>query len=145
MKRTARLLFVGLVALAPRSVVADASNTVSTPGSEPDHAPNGAAVVKGESEANREHVSLVSAGLRMGLFPPAFTALEISLRPVNHLAMSAYGMYLGGDGARLLVAASLTAEWAARGQSGWYVSTSLVHYDESRNSNRFHETTVLSR
>jgi hypothetical protein len=143
MKRTARLLFVGLAALAPGSVVADASNTAATSASEPDQTPVPAAVTKGESEVGEDRVSLVSAGLRAGLFLPIFTALEISFRPVNQLAMSAYGIYLGGDGARLLVAASVTAEWPANGQSGWYLSTGVLHYDQLRDSFGSYETTVL--
>src|SRR5215471_9586885 len=143
MKHSARFLLLGLAALAPRSVVADVSQTAANAASEPDRAPDAAAVTKGESEAREERVSLVSAGLRVGLFPPILTAVEISFRPVNHLAMSAYGMYLGGDGARLLAAASVTAELAASGQSGWYLSTGFLHYNQATNSKGFYETSVI--
>src|SRR5215813_11353650 len=142
MKHSARFLLLGLAALAPRSVVADASNTAATPASEPDRAPDAAAVTKGEPEGG-DRVSIVSAGLRAGIFPPIFTALEISFRPVNQLAMSAYGMYLGGDGARLLVAASLTAQLTASHQSGWYLSTGFLYYNQATNSKGFYDTSVV--
>src|SRR5215470_9369032 len=40
----------------------------------------------------------LGAGVRLGLFPPIFSALELTLRPVDHLSFSAFGMYLPAGG-----------------------------------------------
>src|SRR5215831_8889618 len=37
-----------------------------------------------------------AAGVRFGLFPPILTAVEFTVRPINHLAFNVYGIYLPG-------------------------------------------------
>jgi hypothetical protein len=143
LQQAAKFFSVGLAVLAARSVLADVSETVATPGSEPRSAPQIASAANGQAEAQLREDLPFAAGVRFGLFPPVLTALEISLRPANHIAMSAYGIFLGGDGARLLIAASLTAEMGERGQSGWYLSTGFLHYHQSKNSTGFYETAVI--
>src|SRR5215813_9399789 len=142
MKHSARFLLLGLAALAPRSVVADASNTAATPASEPDRAPDAAAVTKGEPEGG-DRVSIVSAGLRAGIFPPIFTALEISFRPVNQLAMSAYGMLLGCNGERKSRDTIHSDGLPSTGPLGSPRPEGVLHYNQATNSKGFYETSVV--
>lgn len=144
MKQVTSFVLVGLCLLPPRYVVADVSTpgTVATPESQPNIAPQieSAELKNEQSPPSSSESSRFSAGVRFGFFPPVLTALEIALRPGDYIAMSAYGIFLGGDGARVLIAASLTAELAGGGRSGWYLSTGFLHFNQSRNSRGFYET-----
>lgn len=144
MKHATSFVIVGLFLAPARSVVAD----VSTPGpvEKPESQPNidqiGSAEVKKEqSPLNPSETSWFSAGVRFGIFPPVLTALEVSLRPVDHIAFSAYGIFFSHNGGQLLIASSVTAETGKRDQSGWYLSTSMIY--ASTNSDRISEVTVL--
>jgi len=101
-----------------------------------------AEVKKGLSALSPSETSWFSAGVRFGIFPPVLTALEVSLRPVDHIAVSAYGIFISRDGGQLLlIATSVTAESGKRDQNGWYLSTGVIH--ASMNSAGVSEVLVL--
>jgi hypothetical protein len=144
MKLARSFVIVGLFLTPARSVVADVSipGPVEKPESQPNIDQMGSLeVTKENSPLSPSKTSWFSAGVRFGIFPPVLTALEVSLRPVDHIAFSAYGIFLSHDGGQLLIATSVTAESGKRDQSGWYLSTGVIH--ASTNSGHISETIVL--
>src|SRR5712692_3812076 len=124
--RTTRLLFIGAALWAPRFATADRQGDLIKPETEPVIAPE---IASDASKDDRPAESLLgarwfSAGVRFGIFPPVLTALDLTIRPQNHFAFSAYGIYLpngvglGNGGRRLMLAGNLTVEMAEARRSG---------------------------
>jgi hypothetical protein len=131
-----------------RSVVAHSS---ALAGEEAQSAPTRAENLSADGKqklAAAERDRWFGAGIRLGLFPPVFSALELTVRPIDHLSFSAFGMYLPtsgglGKGAdRFTLGGALTFELADRRRSGWYVSASLIHYEASKDTSGFYETST---
>src|ERR1700682_2280363 len=103
-------------------------------------------LVLGDEYRDSDDQHRFAAGVRFGIFPPVLSALELAIRPLSHLALNAYGIYLpngvglGNGGRRLTFGGNLTLEMAKGRRSGGYASVGAVYYHAFEDVRGFYET-----
>lgn len=147
MKHTAQFLMVGVTLLPLRLAIGDSSGGLA----EQETESADSALASPEDQAKQSALNLLgdrrlAVGARFGLFPPMFSALEVTVRLLRHFALSAYGLYLPDGvgivnrGRQFTLAGNLVVEMAEGRRSGWYFSLGAVYYHAFKDAQGFYET-----